>query len=132
MFRMPTISETFARNLHRLQKMEDWSDAEVGRRSGVSGRMIGMYKALDAAPSIDKANDIAKAFGYEGWELLMPEFDPDVVKPRTFDKLVRTYLRADEDARKIMEEQSDYIAKRRDKCANDPNGEPQNNSTASR
>jgi transcriptional regulator with XRE-family HTH domain len=45
-----------------LRDRENWSQADLANKSGVSRVMIGKYEREEAAPSIDAAKKIADAF----------------------------------------------------------------------
>lgn len=106
---MATIPAVFARNLSTLLKREGMSNADLGRRAGVSGRVIGMWLHEDAVPGIDSVEKVARVFGCTAWELLHPEFDPDKMHDTRFKALCHAYLCAGEAERTLMSKQADYI-----------------------
>ena len=106
---MSAISAVFARNLATLLKREDISNADLGRRAGVSGRVIGMWLHEDSVPGIDSVEKVARVFGCTAWELLHPQFDPDKMHDARFKALCQAYLCAGESERTLMSKQADYI-----------------------
>jgi transcriptional regulator with XRE-family HTH domain len=106
---MKTAAEIFARNVTQLLKDRGWSDSELARRAGVSNRAVGMYRKLDAVPSIEAVERIASAFGFSAWELLNPNFEPGIMKDRRFPAFCDAFLRANDQERKLLSEQAAYI-----------------------
>lgn len=91
----------------------------LAKKSGISDRVIGMYRNRESIPSIDKAERIAKALGFELWQMQMPDFQPDLIKNRKLKQIYYAYTKADDNGRKIMEAQAEYITSMSKNPAND-------------
>ena len=117
---MPSSVDTFIANLEVVLSALGWSNRKLAQKSGVSDRVIGMYRNKESVPSLDKAERLAKALGYELWQLQIPGFRPDIVKGGGFDRLYHAYLDTDDDGRKVMETTADYVTTHKRSPGNDP------------
>lgn len=117
-----TTLHTVARNIALLLSITGWSNKELSRRTkgDVSDRTIGLVLSETQNPGVDTLAAIAEAFGYEPHHLLMPDFDPEILKSGNFDRLIHAYASADDEGRRVMENTADYIARRQEVPANDP------------
>jgi len=92
-----------------LRKENDWSQADLANKTGISQVMVGKYERGDAVPSIEVAKKIADAFGvsldYLVGEGQNAKFDKktlkrieelellDDAKKQTLFDLIDTYIR---------------------------------------
>jgi transcriptional regulator with XRE-family HTH domain len=90
--------QIFAANLARLLAMGGryglpTSQAELARRSGVSQKTLSNWLAPDrgVAPQLDKLEPIARVYGLEVWQLLVPDLPDDMVMAGPLQKLVANY-----------------------------------------
>lgn len=107
------------------------SNRQLAVKSGVSDRLIGMYKNRDSVPSMDKAEKIAKALGFELWQLQMPDFDPAKIDRNGLSKIYRAYLLSDKAGRSVMETQAEYVISHKPEATNDSHTQKKPNSSAS-
>jgi transcriptional regulator with XRE-family HTH domain len=116
---MPSSLDNFLTNLEQLLTTGDWSNRKLAQKSGVSDRLIGMYRHRESVPSMDKAERIAKALGFELWQMQMPDFAPDVIRSGKFSQLYHTYIEADDSGRRVLETQAEYVAGHNKSTTND-------------
>ena len=68
----PATRETLARNLRLLMSEAGWNQVELSKRSGVSQRQISNILSSNTGCSVEHADALARAFGLQGWHLIMP------------------------------------------------------------
>jgi transcriptional regulator with XRE-family HTH domain len=126
---MRKTTRVFVENLRRAMAAEPVSARALaertrsrtkGKRRGISDRMIGNYLHGRSNPSLDKMEVLAKALGYQAWQMMMPDFQPEILKSGKFNHLYRTYIDADKDGRRLMETQAEYVSRQGTPTANDP------------
>ena len=100
----------FIANMETMLKRKQWSNRALSTKSGVSDRLIGMYRNSDSTPSIEKAEKIAKALGFELWQMQMPDFNPEIIETDGFARIYQAYIGTDEDGRKVMESTAAYLS----------------------
>jgi transcriptional regulator with XRE-family HTH domain len=74
----PATRETLARNLAMLMAEAGWNQVDLSRRSGVSQRQISNILRKDTGCSVEHADALARAFGLQGWHLIMPTLHKDM------------------------------------------------------
>lgn len=96
--RRETPMAILAANLARLlviggQHGLPGSQAELARRSGVSQKSISNWlaPARGVAPQLDKLEPIARVYGLEVWQLLVPDLPDDMLLLDHLKKLVANY-----------------------------------------
>lgn len=113
--------DILARNLRLLLDRTGYSNKELARRSGVADGTIGGILRRAHMPGIDKVARIAKTFGLSTYHLLMPDFDPDLLRAGKFDYLYKAYRETTDDGRRVLEANADYITRGSKGGSNDPN-----------
>lgn len=110
---MATSKKILALNLDALMKSRDWSARELSRRTNgeVSDRYIGMLLEEQYNASVEVIDELAAAFGLQGWQLMVPGVPADPRAARHFNNMVQSYLVADEDTQAFME----HVAERQTK-----------------
>ena len=73
-----STTECFARNLRRAMEANSYNAMDVARLALVSPSMLTLILKETSNPSIATADIIAAAFGYEGWWMSAPTFDPAI------------------------------------------------------
>lgn len=70
--------ENLARNLRVLMDMTPdlSSQPKIAKRSGVSQSTVGRLIRGDVRCKLDSLDGVARAFGLQAWQLLVPELDP--------------------------------------------------------
>ena len=73
-----TPRAVLAINLKALMKIKGGpnSQSALGKKSGVAQATIGRILNEESAASIETVDDLARAYGLEGWQLLVPGMDP--------------------------------------------------------
>jgi transcriptional regulator with XRE-family HTH domain len=113
--------ESLARNIRYLMKRAEWSESELARRSGVSQKSINNILNLVHSPKLETVDAIAEAFGLTGWHLIMPNLPDDLLTSRTLEGLVRSYVKASDDGRELI----NRVAEREAAYASTPTPQPQ-------
>lgn len=67
-----------ARNLQALMRTKSGPKSQMGlgKRSGVAQATIGRILRQETAASIETVDDLAKAYGLQGWQLMVAGMDP--------------------------------------------------------
>ena len=67
-----------ADNLNALLKTRDGPNSEIGlaKKSGVGQATIGRIRKRQGAAKIDTVSKLAKAYGLEGWQLMVAGMNP--------------------------------------------------------
>jgi transcriptional regulator with XRE-family HTH domain len=91
--------ETFQRNLRMLKRLYQISSKTIAERCGVSERMVDYLLAGERTPTIEVADDLARAFGLNGWQLLLPHLTADLARHNKLEQLLTHYGNASEDGR---------------------------------
>ncbi len=85
------------------------SQKEIATKAGVDQTTVGRTLNATNAPSVDKLDGLAKAFGVQAWQLLVPEFDP--ARPpvlagsnqdRRVDELIEIWAALPEPRRRVV------------------------------
>ena len=113
-----SVRNVFAENLAKLMAKTDMNAPSVAKKAGLTPRGIHYILDKDRAPSIETAEAIAHVFGFTAAHLLNPDFDPDLLKNGSFDRLLHAYASADDEGRRVMENTADYVARRQEAPAN--------------
>lgn len=124
---MASSVDFFIANLERVLATTGWSNRKLAQKSGVSDRLIGMYRNREAVPSMDKAERIAKALGFELWQLQMPDFRPDILKGGGLDRVFHAYADTDEEGRRVLETTAEYVVSHKRAPANENEEKPKGN-----
>lgn len=67
------LSDNLKRNMDR--KPGKLSQAEIGRRGGLPQRTVGRIKNGEVEATLGNLQALAKAFGLQPWQLLVPDLD---------------------------------------------------------
>lgn len=93
-------TRALAHNLRRLLALgADFnlptSQAELSRRSGIAQTSISNWldPARGIAPSLDKLQPIARVYGIEVWQLLVPDLPDQLLASDHLARLVANYAR---------------------------------------
>jgi len=63
-------TQILAEKLRKLMAERDWNPQILRDKSGISDKSIYLYLSQKAAPSVQKLDMMAQAFGLEAWQLL--------------------------------------------------------------
>lgn len=72
-----TPRAVLAQNLKALMKTKGGPNSQIalGKKSGVAQATIGRILKQETAASIETVDQLARAFGLEGWQLMVPGMD---------------------------------------------------------
>jgi transcriptional regulator with XRE-family HTH domain len=87
----PSTAETVISNIKYLLDELKWNVPRLEKESGVPKRTIYSILNRERTPGIDTTDQIAKAFGLDGWHLLKPHLRYDIAKNGQLDKLIDAY-----------------------------------------
>jgi transcriptional regulator with XRE-family HTH domain len=101
---METITKKhLAANLSLLMGLNDLSQGELAKRTGVSQRTISNILNPDVdpaySPTLNNVEKVANAFKIQVWHLLLPNLPPELLASRTIEKVVENYTHVDETGR---------------------------------
>jgi transcriptional regulator with XRE-family HTH domain len=74
---------------------------ELEERSGVSHRQIRNILNGASAPTTETVDALAKAFGLQGWHLLLPNLPDDLANGHALAQLVDGFINSDVDGREL-------------------------------
>lgn len=96
-------ARALAGNLTRLMKLNNLTQAELARRSGVGqstiSGLLDSNNLIESNPSTETLEKLAEQFGMPVWQLLIPEMPADLVSSQRVTKLVENYRDAPEAGR---------------------------------
>jgi len=98
-------TELLQENMKLFKASAGVSWEELGRRSkgAISGKHIGrIAKDTDQSPTLDALDGIAKAMGVEPWESIVPGIQAEVIRDGSLQKIIETYLSADDEGREFL------------------------------
>lgn len=97
--------ETFVKNLRYLISENNVTQTELAKLSGVAQKTISNILSVDKGqiPSVETAEKLAQAFGLSGWHLLMPNLTTELIASPAIEDLVKNYVRATTDGRRVIE-----------------------------
>lgn len=102
------VSETLIKNLRVLMDDRGWKPKKLSEKSGVSPRMVAYILKGERVCSIEIAEQLANAFGLQGWELLINDMPEHLLKSKKLEKLYKNYAKATMEAQEYI----DHIAER--------------------
>jgi transcriptional regulator with XRE-family HTH domain len=111
MNKRPTSAETLIENINALLLATGMSKKELATKSGVSLRMIHFILNRDRKPSIEIADDLAKAFRLNGWQLIMPNLQADLMKNGHLQELISNYTNSSQQGRDYINRVAEQEAK---------------------
>jgi len=110
------IGHHLAANLTILMQQKDWKPQQLAEKSGVSPRMIAYLLSEERAPTIDIIERLARSFGLEAWQLMLPGIDPTALNANRLSHLISDYSSASDNGRKLIEmiaeREADYPIKK--------------------
>lgn len=113
-----STAENFVANLRFLMRLNDISQTTLAKKSGVSQKSISNILNGNQIPSIEMAEQLAAAFGLEGWHMIMPNLPDDLRSSSALSKLYKGFIKATPEGRKhiemVAEREAAYSQTRRD------------------
>lgn len=111
-----TTRHTLAGNLKVLMDTKGWTQTQTATKSGVSQRTVSNMLDPDGpSPSLDKVEQIAAAFGLNGWHLIMPNLEEDLLNGSSItSKLLQSLESSSAEGRmhilRVAEREAEYNA----------------------
>lgn len=98
----PKTADTFVRNLKFLIDLNEFSQTDLAKKSGVSQKSISNILLGEQNPTIETAEKIAKAFGLQGWHMIMPNLPSDLISSTELEQLLANFIEASESGREML------------------------------
>lgn len=103
-------------NLQALIKTTGISQADLAAKSRISPRYIGYILAHEKIPTVRMVDALARVFGLEGWQLLVPELPTDLAANGKLARLVQNYMKSPAAARDyinhVAEQEAKYLTEK--------------------
>jgi transcriptional regulator with XRE-family HTH domain len=94
--------DTLARNLRVLMDAKGWTQVQLAQQSGVSQRQVSNILSGATGCSVEHADALARAFGLQGWHLIMPTLPRDITNG-AISTLIERYAASSADGRKAID-----------------------------
>jgi len=94
---------TLSANLRLLMEAADMSQMELSRQSKIPQRTISNMLNGKHSVSLDAVNAVAEVFGLTGWHIIMPNLPADLVGSPSIAKIVRAYINASPEDRRLLD-----------------------------
>lgn len=88
-----------------------WKPRHVAERSGVSPRMVAYVIKGERSCTLEIAEQLAGAFGFQVWHLLLPGIADNLFRPESLQKLYENYISSQPDGRKLISDVAEREAK---------------------
>lgn len=92
--------ENLRNNLRELMEANGDDTVSLSKKSGIPQRTVYHLVYTEQRASIEQAELLGRAYGFTGWQLIMPELPPS---PAALARLIDTYSAADEADRQIID-----------------------------
>lgn len=103
----PKTRDTLARNLAYLMDHQQdgyWSQEKVATKAGVSQRTVSNMLNPDShSPKLESVDMVARAFGLEGWHLILPNLIDDLQSDTSIRKIYDAYVEANTEGRRHIQ-----------------------------
>jgi plasmid maintenance system antidote protein VapI len=99
----PNTADTVVENIKYLLSECKWNVPRLELESHVPRRTIYSILKKERTPGIDTTDDIAKAFGLDGWHLLKPNLKYDLAKNGHLERVIDAYSMATEMTRDYVD-----------------------------
>lgn len=99
----PKVRHQLAVTIRTLLQKNQWSEAELGRRSGVSQKHINNIVREKDGCTVECLAALAKTFNIPAWQLLVWGRAASNADPFRLEKLAVGYLNSDEATRSVMD-----------------------------
>jgi len=105
-------AEIFRTNLQGLITKTGMKISRLERETGVSARMIRFILDGERKPTIEVADSIARGFGLNGWQMLLPNLLKDLNCSKQLAQLVEMFIDTPDDGQdyilRVAEKESKY------------------------
>ena len=119
--------ENLARNLARLMQLKGWSQTELARESGVPQRTISdvlNWQDRKRGPSVELAEQLARPFALNGWDLIRPELPMDLETSRRFKTMADSFFRLNAEGQATVSRVAEMEARYGEEPDDDGNDTP--------
>lgn len=89
-----SIREVLATNTRTLMERRGWKQTQLAAKAGISQTHIGNVLRQEVEPTSKIISGLAKAFGIQAYQLLIPGLPPDILDSREVPNLLQSYLEA--------------------------------------
>ena len=97
------LAKNLLKNLRTLMKAEGLETAaDLAKRTKTTKRHCDYILKEERIPSLKVVEDLAQAFGMDGWELLLPKLIPDP-DPKRFNSLIQKYMDSPEQTKSYID-----------------------------
>jgi transcriptional regulator with XRE-family HTH domain len=107
-----STQDVLARNLKYLMAQRGWNQVETARRARVDQKTISNILAARKKAKIDIVDSIAKAFGLNGWQLILPRLIDDISGETSIAKVYEKFLQSSAEGKRhilsVAEREADY------------------------
>ena len=104
--------ETLAKNLRFLKERFGYTDAKLGKASGVAPKTINNMYNSRTDVQLEKVDAVAKVFGLNLWHMIMPNLPDEYENLADFDALYDDWVKSSSEGRKhilmVAERESKY------------------------
>jgi len=98
----PQTRKVLANNLRRLMVDRNWTQAELAERAGIAQKTVSQVINEASAASIETAEALAKAFGLEAWQMLMPPVSTELEKAQEMATLIKQMRNSNDSDREVI------------------------------
>lgn len=99
----PKTQETLARNLRHLMNLREWTEQDVADHSGVSQKTVNNCLNKNYKSKVETVDQIASAFGLDGWHLILPNLVQDLESGGRLAKLITDWSDSSNDGRDAIQ-----------------------------
>ena len=97
-----TTAEVFVENLNHLMLITELTAEEVGKKSGLTKRAVQYYMNGERIPNVCRAEQLASAFGLEGWHMIMRNLPIDIISSKKLQSLVNNYSNSSDEGKNMI------------------------------
>lgn len=87
------------------------SREDLTKRSGLSRRTLDNLRTGNFACTLRTVEGLAKAFGVEPWEVMLPDLPAELVFNGRLRRVVNSYIRASADGQRTVEQVAELVSR---------------------
>lgn len=84
--------EIISGNLRALMDLHEWSERLLAAKSKVSQKTVNKVLNQESAATVETTEKLAKAFGLNGWQLMLPDLPTDLLDSPSLQQLFENYV----------------------------------------
>ena len=108
--------EILSSNLRALIDLHEWSERALAEKSKVAQKTINKILNQESSPTVETTEKLAKAFGLNGWQLMVPNLPTDLLESQSLQVLLENYVSASGAGReyinRVAAKEAEYRRKR--------------------